>query len=408
MLSSQAALFFIALLTLAIAFDSLAQKLRVPNCILLIVLGFVSSELLTRVFDFDTGIRWQSFQFVILHVFLPIIIFQSALKLNIRIILKDFIPLFLLSLPLMLIAVLITATVLFYGIDFPEFFSWHTALICGALLSATDSSSVVQILKQMKAPKRLITLLESESLLNDATAVVLFTFLLSVTTIFGESDNWQSIGTSFIEVFSGGIAIGVLTGLGGCLILSRFKTEFATTTVSILAAYGAYILASDILQFSGVMAVLSAALTLSKIPRLDGEPRVDDFTQNFWQFAAQLTDNMVYLLAGISITLIMFREQWLTMLLAIVSVLIARSIITLILLPLICRLFPISAIPFRQLLILNWGGTRGTVTMALALSLPLSLDAWFSVQSAAYGVILFSLFFQSGSIAYLTEKLQLS
>ncbi len=408
MLSSQAVLFFVALLFLSIALEPLAEKLRVPNCILFIVLGFSSSELLTRVFSFDTGVRWQSFQFVILHVFLPILIFQSALKLDLRAVIKDFVPLFLLSLPLMLIAVLITAAILFHAIGFPDFFSWHTALISGALLSATDPSSAVQVLKQVKAPKRLITLLESESLINDATAVVLFTFLISATTIFGENDKWQSVGVSFIQVFCGGIAIGVLTGLSGCLILSRFKTEFATSTVSILIAYGAYILASDILQFSGVMAVLSAALTLSKMPRLDGQPRVDDFTQCFWKFAAQLTDKMVYLLAGISISLLMFREQWLTMLLAVVAVLIARSFITLILLPLICRLFPIPQIPIKQLLILNWGGARGTVTMALALSLPVSLDAWFSVQSAAYGVILFTLFFQSSSVKYLTEKLRLT
>jgi CPA1 family monovalent cation:H+ antiporter len=102
--------------------EPLAKKLTITFSIVLILLGFTGSEIVTKIFEIDTGIRWDNFQFIILHLFLPILIFQAALKLNIRDILQEVVPLILLVLPLMLVAVVITAAVLFYGIGYPLIF----------------------------------------------------------------------------------------------------------------------------------------------------------------------------------------------------------------------------------------------------------------------------------------------
>jgi CPA1 family monovalent cation:H+ antiporter len=103
----------------------------------------------------------------------------------------------------------------------------------------------------------------------------------------------------------------------------------------------------------------------------------------------------------------MFTEQWLAMLIGIIAVLISRIIVITGLLSPLCRMPGIQPIPVKHQLLLSWGGVRGTVTMALALSLPLSLDYWYTIQSIAYGVVVFTLFVQTTSMRLLIRKLNL-
>ena len=266
---------------------------------------------------------------------------------------------------------------------------------------------MVQVLKQARAPERIITLLEGESLFNDATAVVLFTLLVSMTLGSSFESEWQSTAITFARVFGGGIMVGMLVGALVSLLIKYIKGAYVIALVTLLAAYGAYIIAGGVLHYSGVMAVLTAGLIISELPALNNKIKLDSFSDALWQFAAELTDKIIYLLAGISITVTMFTEQWLAMILGIVAVIIARAFIILFLLPLLCFIMSLKKIPVNQLFVLNWGGVRGTVTTALALSLPFTLDAWFTVQSAAYRVILFTLFFQTGCMNYLVRKLKL-
>ncbi|MFT5132623.1 MAG: CPA1 family monovalent cation:H+ antiporter [Gammaproteobacteria bacterium] len=407
MLTSTSVLFFIGLLLTTVILEPLAKKLRIPFSIVLILLGFASSEIVVKLFSVDTGIRWDNFQIIILKIFLPVIIFQAALKLDIRAIYRDFIPLIFLALPLMLVAVSITAAVLYYGIGYPQVFPWHTAILAGALLSATDPSSVVSILKQTKAPERLITLLESESLFNDASAVVLFSLLVSMTLLNPGVADWQSTALTFAKVFSGGIIVGVAASAVVYLLIRFIDGEHVYALTSLIAAYGAYIIAGDVLSCSGVMAVLTTGLIINELPNIDKKIESVRFTETLWQFAAQVIDRLIYLLAGITITVTMFKEQWLAMILGILAVIIARAFIILLLLPLICYILRLNRFPAKHLLVLNWGGVRGTVTLALALSLPFTLDTWFTLQSIAYGVVLFSVFFQTGSMNFLVRKLKL-
>lgn len=408
MLTSASVLFFIGLLFLAVILEPLAGKLRIPFSIVLILLGFGASEFVIHVFSIDTGIRWDNFQIIILKIFLPVIIFQAALRLDIRAIYKDILPLIMLALPLMLLAVFITAAILYYGIGYPNVFPWHTAILAGALLSATDPSSVVSVLKSSGAPERLITLLESESLFNDASAVVLFMLLVSMTVDSSLADSWQSTAFAFAKVFCGGVLVGVLASVVVYPVIKFVRGEYVHALVTLIAVYSAFIIAGDKLGCSGVMAVLTAGLIISELPTIDKKIKPVRFTDMFWQFTAQVIDRLIYLLAGVTITISMFTEQWLAMILGVVAVLVARAVIILILLPLFCFVFRVKKFPAGHLLVLNWGGVRGTVTMALALSLPLTLETWFTLQSIAYGVVLFTVFVQVGTMAPLTKRLGLS
>ena len=177
--------------------------------------------------------------------------------------------------------------------------------------------------------------------------------------------------------------------------------------VTLLTAYGAFIIAEDLFHFSGVMAVLAAGLFLGKMSFQIADGQDNKFTEDLWAFAAHVTELLIFLLAGVTITLTMFTDQWLAMLIGIVAVIVARVVIVFGLLSLFSRLPKVETVPLKHQAVLTWGGVRGTVTLALALSLPLMLESWFTVQSIAYGVVLFTLFVQTTSMNLLIRKLKL-
>ena len=399
-----AVLFFMVLLLLAVLAEPLAERIRVPFSAVLVVIGFVGSEVLVAA-GFDTGVRWENFHELIFYVFLPVLIFDAAFRLDFRSLLKDLIPIVLLAVPFMVLAAAITAVIVYYGIAHPSGFPWIAALITGALLSATDPVSVLALLKTTKAPERLNILLEGESLFNDATAIVLFSILIALVLSPGEATSWQGAVGEFLLVCFGGLACGALIGALAYALMAAFRQPVIKGLITVLLAYFAYLIAEVLLQVSGVMAVLAAGLTLGEMKRRRGESREWRFVEDLWEFAGYIANALIFLLAGVTITVVMFTSHWLAMLIGIVAVLIARVVVVFGLLGPMSRLPGMKAIPLSHQVVLTWGGVRGAVTLALALSLPLALDPWFTIQSIAYGVVLFTLFVQSTTMRPVIRKL---
>ena len=399
-----AVLFFMVLLLLAVLAEPLAERIRVPFSAVLVVIGFVGSEVLVAA-GFDTGVRWENFHELIFYVFLPALIFDAAFRLDFRSLLKDLIPIVLLAVPFMVLAAAITAVIVYYGIAHPSGFPWIAALITGALLSATDPVSVLALLKTTKAPERLNILLEGESLFNDATAIVLFSILIALVLSPGEATSWQGAVGEFLLVCFGGLACGMLIGALAYALMAAFRQPVIKGLITVLLAYFAYLIAEVLLQVSGVMAVLAAGLTLGEMKRRRGESREWRFVEDLWEFAGYIANALIFLLAGVTITVVMFTSHWLAMLIGIVAVLIARVVVVFGLLGPMSRLPGMKAIPLSHQVVLTWGGVRGAVTLALALSLPLALDPWFTIQSIAYGVVLFTLFVQSTTMRPVIRKL---
>lgn len=399
-----AVLFFMVLLLLAVLAEPLAERIRVPFSAVLVVIGFVGSEMLVAA-GFDTGVRWENFHELIFYVFLPILIFEAAFRLDFRSLLKDLIPIVLLAVPFMVLAAAITAVIVYYGIAHPSGFPWIAALITGVLLSATDPVSVLALLKTTHAPERLNILLEGESLFNDATAIVLFSILIALVLSPGEATSWQGAAVEFLLVCFGGLAGGALIGALAYALMAAFRQPVIKGLITVLLAYFAYLIAEVLLQVSGVMAVLAAGLTLGEMTRRRGESGDWRFVEDLWEFAGYIANALIFLLAGVTITVVMFTSHWLAMLIGIVAVLIARVVVVFGLLGPMSHLPGMKAIPLRHQVILTWGGVRGAVTLALALSLPLALDPWFTIQSIAYGVVLFTLFVQSTTMRPVIRKL---
>ena len=401
-------MFFLVLLLIAATAQPFSKKFKIPYPMVLVVIGFVGSEITTRVLHIDTGIHWESFDELIFFGLIPALIFAEALTLDIRSMRHNLVAILFLAVPLMLLAAAITGALIYAGIGHHTGFPWIAALLTGALLSATDPSAVIALLKQFGAPERLQIMLEGESLFNDATAIVLFGFFMALAVSGNsESMSWSDGVIKFTRVFLGGLIVGSITGFVFSRLLSLIENTDVQILLSVVCAYALFILAEKYLHLSGVMAVLTAGLIIShQFDRRD-ESKGHEI-QTVWGFASHLSQILIFLMAGITITVEMFTSQWLAMLIAIAGVVFARAVIVFIPLALISRIPGQEKLPFKYQAIMVWGGVRGTVTLALALSLPLQLDYWFTIQSMAYGVVVYTLFIQATTIACLLKTLDIN
>jgi len=147
------------------------------------------------------------------------------------------------------------------------------------------------------------------------------------------------------------------------------------------------------------MAVLVTGLLLG----YQGQPATADsspgFVEQLWEFNSYVANALVFLLMGVTITIGMFEERWLAMLIGVGGVLVARALGIFTFVPLLNRVTPVESIHRPYQVVMFWGGLRGAVTLALALSLPTTLEYWWTIQSIAFGVVLFTLFIQASSTA---------
>ena len=401
--TGHAVLILSGLLLLAIVIQPLARKARIPFTATLVMAGYLSSELLVMA-GIDTGIRAENFHDLIFFVFLPVLVFESAYNIDAGLLWKNLLPILFLAIPLMLLSTVITAALVYFGIGHPAGFPWIAALLTGALLSATDPVAVVALLRQMGVSERLAMLMEGESLFNDATAIVIFSVFLTIATGTDGPVSVVDASRHFLHVFLGGILTGAGTGLVFAVLVKLTSETVIKALATVISAYLAYVLAESVLHVSGVMAVLITGLIMGSITPHTAPGTEPRFEQELWEFNAYVANVLVFLIMGVTITLGMFEERWLAMLIGIAGVLVARALGIFTGVPLLNSFTPIESIsrPFQVVMI--WGGLRGAVTLALALSLPTSLDYWWTIQSIAFGVVLFTLLVQATTMASLVHR----
>lgn len=404
---SVAFLFFFVMLLVAAVLEPVLEKHNIPSSVVLVLIGYTGSEFVTRILHLDIGIHWENFQGLITHILLPVLIFHAAMMTDMDSLKANWLPIFMLALPLLLVATVIMAMILFFGIDYPSHFPWIAALLTGAILSATDPVAVIFLLKKYGAPKRLVTLLEAEGAFGDVAAIMLFGMIIAISLKggFGET-HWMAIAFRFLSVLLGGVATGAGVGIIACVIAGLCRSGKVYILVTIIGAYSAFIIANDYLGVSGAMAVLTAALIINIPSRRLMTTHAHSFADEYWEFTVSVAGNLIFLMAGVTITFSMFTERWAAMLIGVASYLCARTTIILGVFPVLNLLPAMTPLPFRQQIFLMWGGVHGTVTLALALSLPFSLDYWYTVQSIIYGVVLFTLFVQTTTMLPLLKKLK--
>lgn len=395
--------FACTLFVLSLIGEPIARLLRVPHSVVLVLTGAIVAYVVTSVVGVDTGLRAGNFQELIFFVFLPVLIFEAATKIPLRRLRENLGAILFLAIVGMLLTTVITASMLYWGIGHAVGFPWIAALLAGALLAATDPVAVVAQLKTLGAPERLEVLLEGESLFNDATAIVAFGIFLTLA-LMPEADVTLSGATvDFFVTFIGGAVVGLGFGFAGVLALRAMGNHIGVASVTLTAAYGSFLLAESVLHVSGVMGSLVAGLLLARSLESRSNRQSVDF---LWSELAYLANGCVFLLMGVTITLDMFRERWLAMLIAIAGVLIARSISTIGGLALL-NPFLANRVPASYQVAMVWGGLRGAVTLALALSLPTELEYWWTIQSMAFGVVLFTMLIQAPTTPLLLRRTNL-
>jgi CPA1 family monovalent cation:H+ antiporter len=342
-------------------------------------------------YGIDSGLRWQDFHDLVIEVLLPVLVFMTALSLDRRA-LRSHLPSVLL---LALVAIIITtagvAVAVFYGIGHPTGFPIAAALLTGVLLAATDPAAVTS----QGGHSRVAELLEGESLFNDGTAVALFSAALTLALATrGTADGafLTDTLTLFAREFFGGMAIGAGCGLALRWTLRRTANDTLRHWLLFLAALAFYH-GAVLAHTSGIMCVLVAGLIAS--PRV----RRDAFVNTL----EQTTGGFLFLLAGFTVTWAMFAERWLAMLIGIGAVLLARTAAIFLCLG-AARLWTRPPLTVGEQTGVALLGLRGAVTLALALSLPTELPYWWTVQSIAYGVVLFDAFLLAPMAPWLTRQ----
>ena len=405
----------VLILGLSLIAQPVSRLLHMPFASILVLLGFITSEIVVYA-GIDTGIRSDNFQSIIFYVFIPVLVFESAYNIDKSQLKKNLVVILFLAIVAMLLTCFIVAALLFYGIGHESGFPWAAALITGAILAATDPVAVVAKLREMDAPKRVSVLLEGESLFNDATAIVLFGLFLSMATAtagVGSAGDMHSIAdviVRFVTIFAGGALIGLMVGLFFGFLQKIVKQNLLTGVMSLMVAYGSYLLA-EYFKVSGVMSTLLAALSFSMLShgavKSSAKSSESDMANKYlWDVLSHVANVSVFLVVGAVITLEMFEQRWLAMLIAIFSLLLARAISVYGVLVLF-SFFKDLKVSFSAQTVMVWAGLRGAVTLALALSLPTNLDYWWTIQSIAFGVVMFSLFVQAPTMQLLVKRLSL-
>ena len=362
------------------------------------LVGFLIGQSL-GFFDFDTGIRAYNLQDIVFFIILPVLIFEAAWHLKYSLLIRWIIPILVLAIIGVAISCIVMAALIYVGIGHSVGFPWIAALLAGAILAATDPVAVISQLHSNHASEDLTTLFEGESLFNDATAIVLFIIIIGFAT-----QSWSG-ETNFIGyfalVFFGGMGVGLTIGLLSAGICILIANSIATRFILVFTAFATFFIAEHLFHVSGILAVTLTALTTRLI--LDKKaPTVTNGVAATWEWLGLYFNSILFVIMGLVITLNMFKERWLAILIAIAASLIARTI-TVTFCSLITRPLP-NPVPFGWQILLVWGGLRGAIAIALVLSLPTSLPYWWTIQSMVFGVVVFSMLVQGTTNAKLINK----
>ncbi|MFN2235081.1 MAG: Na+/H+ antiporter [Anaerolineales bacterium] len=377
----------IGLLLIAIIVGIITRRLRLPYTVGLVLIGLALSVRGQT----DVNIPPELF----LGLLVPPLIFEAAFHLNVRDLRYDLAPILALAIPGVLITTGLVGLVVATGTGAPI----TLTLVFGALIAATDPVAVVALFRSLGVPKRLQGLLEGESLFNDGTAIVVFNMMIAIA-ITGSFSLVASL-LDFAIVSGGGIGIGLILGMIYSQITRRIDDPLIETTLTAVLAFGAYLVAEEI-HVSGVLAVVAAGLIAGNVGPRGMSPSTRVLVFNFWEIMAFLANSLVFLLIGLQINLFSLFDNWQVIMWAIFAVLAARMV----------SVYGLSwlgkGIPTNYKHVLFWGGLRGAISLALAISLPSSLGPLRSdIQAMAFGVVLFTLLFQGLTMRPLIRKMGL-
>jgi NhaP-type Na+/H+ or K+/H+ antiporter len=368
--------FVIGALLLGAVIKSIFQNAKLPYSVILLLAG-IAFALLDKSGWVSTWVIGELFHQIIhqvgavdphliLFLFLPVLIFESAYAMEPHLFFRIAPQIVLLAVLGLVISMVLTAFAA------SLLFSWSlgVALLFGALICATDPVAVVSLLKEKSSRKRLETLIEGESLLNDGTAIVFFSlfygFAAGSTT---EINSWLVV-RDFLWIVIAGTFIGAIVGMCVLGVIGRLLNQpLMEITLSVVAAYIAFII-SEQFHVSGVVSLVVLGLMFSTVGRTRISPEITHFLHQFWEMMAYLANTLIFLIVGIVIALHISVDDsalWLKLIALYLLLLFIRSASVIMLMPILKRIG--VGITREKATVLVWAGLRGAVSLALALSL---------------------------------------
>lgn len=382
----------IILLLVATAVALLSRWLRMPYVAGLVVAGLVVTELLPRRVGLEPSL--------ILNLFLPILLFEAAINTDISRLRSTVKPIGVLAGPGVAIATLVTAAILKWGLNLP----WIPALLAGVILAITDTVSVIAVFKELTVPSRLTTIVEGESLFNDGIALVVFSLILKAheTGSLSLLDGLQELFT----VLAGGTLIGLSMGYLSAGLFARADDSLSGILLTVAVALGAFQLGHHF-EVSGVVAVVIAGLLVGSMGLGGGVQAATRLALlSFWESAAFIVNSFIFLLIGLEVDLITLWNTLPAVILAFIAYQAGRALSVYPLLFLLRRID--RPIPGRWQHVLFLGNIKGSLSMALAFSIPTSIANREQIIAIVFGTVLLSILGQGLSLPWIIKRLQLS
>lgn len=347
----------------------------------LVVAGLIAGEV-------KPGYFGPLFAFATFHVFLPAIIFEAAWQLDLRTMLQGWRSIVLLAVP----GVLITAAIVAASVHVFGGLQLGASLVLGAVLSATDPVAVTAIFRRLQVPELLSTIVESESLLNDAIAVVLYREVIAVASV-------AAVGGMTIAALAGqavlGSLLGVVAGAAIGYVAALAMRARVPAVVQILLTFAAAYLAYgavDAAGGSGIFATIACAMTMRELERRRASVQAAAGVERAWSVAATFSNAVLFFLIGAAVEVVHLWNLRAILGWTILGVLIARALLA-------YGLLQLAPAMLRSwMTVVRMAGVRGAVSLALALGVPASLPGANVITDATFGVVIVTILI--GSLTY--------
>jgi monovalent cation:H+ antiporter, CPA1 family len=378
----------IILLLVATMVALLSRRFRLPYVAGLVVAGLAITELLPRKIGLDSSL--------IINLFLPILLFEASLNTDISRLRSTLKPILLLAGPGVVIAAGVGAIALKFGLGL----AWVPAMILGVILSITDTVSVIAVFKEVAVPSRLITIVEGESLFNDGIALVMFSLILK----FNQTGSVQMLDgiRELVIVVVGGLAVGFAIGYVGVGLARQSEEDPLSSILLTVAIALSTFQVGQFLGVSGIVAVVIAGLMMGNLERSQAaSTRIT--VLSFWEYAGFGVNTFIFLLIGLEINLSALVMTFPAVIFTVLCYQVGRALSVYPLLAIVKRFD--RPIPLKWQHILFLGNIKGSLSMALALSLPSSIPGRDRLIALVFGTVLVSLLVQGVSLPWIVRRL---
>jgi len=396
----------------------LANRLNVPYTVLLALVGIglgliTSSDMPVEgiVGDFlrslgDLNLPADAF----FYVFLPALLFNAGLRVDVRRLMDDVWPVFLLA----VVAVIVCTGVVGFTLNSITGFGLLACLLLGAIVSTTDAAAVVAIFRDIGAPQRLTIIVEGESLLNDAAAIVIFALLLGMIT--GAQEPTLATGAiAFLQGLIGGFVFGYLAARAFTFLIGALRdVVLAEITLTLTLAYLTFIVSEVYLGVSGVIAVVTAAMVVSSEGRTRVSPGAWGNLLQTWRQLDFWGTSLIFIFAAMlsPVAILNFHgSDFFILGTVFVLTIVARFLVLYGIMPVFSFLGVAQPISDNYNAVLIWGGLRGAMTIALAFAVsenelvPEAIGRFIFVMAVGY--VFMTLFIQAPTLRPLMKLLGL-